>query len=301
MFLESNKLIKIKHTYLRFITITFVAAVLLLSSVARAESLRIVSLAPSATEWSNALGLSGSLVAVTEQCDFPPQVQQLPKVGAFMRTSVEQLFSKNPTDVVAVDGFPSILKRQLESKKIRVHIFSIKKLSDFSPQILRLGRAFGASEKAKIWADKFSREFAINQSSFQVSTSQGDAKPPGRNIFLVVSIQPLYVATPISWLSELFERAGYRNVLRDLSSAAQFKMEFDKISLEAALSAQADEWVTFSEDVSKSSLQQEKLSRLIGSRAPKANARFSVYPADVFTRPGPRLIEAWGRLRERTK
>lgn len=301
MFRKSNQSTNITRTEFKFVAKVVFAAVLLLSSVARAESFRIVSLAPSTTEWINALGLSGSLVAVTEQCDFPPQVQQLPKVGAFMRTSVEQLLSKNPTDVVAVDGLPSILKRQLESKKIRVHIFSIKQLSDFSPQILRLGRAFGASKKAKIWADKFSREFVSNQSSFQVSVSQPNVKSFGGNVFLVVSIQPLYVATPISWLSELFERAGYRNVVRDLSSTAQFKMEFEKISLEAALSARADEWVTFSEDVSKSSLQQEKLSRLIGPRTPKANARFTVYPADVFTRPGPRLIEAWGRLRERTK
>lgn len=42
--------------------------------------MRIVSLLPSATEIICALGLEDQLVGVTHECDFPPTVQQLPKV-----------------------------------------------------------------------------------------------------------------------------------------------------------------------------------------------------------------------------
>lgn len=42
--------------------------------------MRIVSLLPSATEIVCALGLEDQLVGVTHECDFPPSVQQLPKV-----------------------------------------------------------------------------------------------------------------------------------------------------------------------------------------------------------------------------
>ena len=42
--------------------------------------MRIVSLLPSATESLFALGLGGSLVAVTHECDFPPQARELPVV-----------------------------------------------------------------------------------------------------------------------------------------------------------------------------------------------------------------------------
>jgi iron complex transport system substrate-binding protein len=41
---------------------------------------RIVSLLPSATETVCALGLEGSLVGVTHECDYPPAVRRLPKV-----------------------------------------------------------------------------------------------------------------------------------------------------------------------------------------------------------------------------
>jgi iron complex transport system substrate-binding protein len=42
--------------------------------------MRIVSLLPSATEVICRLGLEGSLVGVTHECDYPPSVRQLPKV-----------------------------------------------------------------------------------------------------------------------------------------------------------------------------------------------------------------------------
>src|SRR5680860_1011244 len=40
--------------------------------------MRIASLVPSATEMLFALGLGGSVVAVTHECDFPPQARSLP-------------------------------------------------------------------------------------------------------------------------------------------------------------------------------------------------------------------------------
>ena len=42
--------------------------------------MRIVSLVPSATEMLFALGLGADVVAVTHECDFPPEADELPKV-----------------------------------------------------------------------------------------------------------------------------------------------------------------------------------------------------------------------------
>ena len=47
---------------------------------------RIISLAPSNTEILFALGLGDRVVAVTDYCNYPPEVQEKPRVGGFTRS-----------------------------------------------------------------------------------------------------------------------------------------------------------------------------------------------------------------------
>ena len=51
---------------------------------------RIISLAPSNTEILFALGLSDSVVAVTDYCNYPPGAQGKPKIGGFTTTNIEK-------------------------------------------------------------------------------------------------------------------------------------------------------------------------------------------------------------------
>src|SRR5207302_7178594 len=63
---------------------------------------RIVSLAPSITETLFALGAGSEVVGVSQYCDFPPQVQRLPKVGSFLTPNVEQIMALRPTLVIGL-------------------------------------------------------------------------------------------------------------------------------------------------------------------------------------------------------
>ena len=73
------------------------------------ETPRIASLLPSATEIICALGLADSLVAVTHECDYPPEVAEKPKVTA-SRISHEQMTSREIDHHVRsqLDGHGSI-------------------------------------------------------------------------------------------------------------------------------------------------------------------------------------------------
>src|ERR1700674_4282012 len=56
-----------------------------------AVPVRIVSLLPSATETLFALGLGDQLVAVTHECDFPPEAASLPIVSRSMLALEDQV------------------------------------------------------------------------------------------------------------------------------------------------------------------------------------------------------------------
>lgn len=82
------------------------------------ETLRIVSLLPSATEIVCAIGLADALVGVTHECDYPPEVASLPRLTA-SRISHETMTSAEIDHAVRsqLDGHGSIY--QLDEEKMR--------------------------------------------------------------------------------------------------------------------------------------------------------------------------------------
>jgi iron complex transport system substrate-binding protein len=262
--------------------------------------LRIVSLSPATTEWVDAFGMVDSLVGVTEQCDFPPQVKSVAKVGSFMRTSLERVLLSKPTDVVTVAGLPSILRQQLMASGVRVHVFEIHQLADFPTQIVGLGKVLDATDRAKVWAESFRTEILEFKVGERPTTDKSKtlSAAPGKSVLLLVSLQPPYVATPASWLSELFEKAGFRNGMRDSASSFKGANDFAQISLESLLKSRSDLWVTFSDQSSADEGLRQRARVMFKRGKLEKPPRVEVLSADLFNRPGPRLLEAFRRLKE---
>src|SRR6266446_6208985 len=64
---------------------------------------RIVSLAPSVTETLFAVGAGADVVGVSQYCDYPPQVRDLPRVGSFLTPNLEAIIALRPTLVVGLE------------------------------------------------------------------------------------------------------------------------------------------------------------------------------------------------------
>src|SRR5688572_20742164 len=57
---------------------------------------RIISLTPSTTEILAGVGAFSRVVAVSNDCSYPPEVKSLPRVGGWTNTNLEQLASLRP-------------------------------------------------------------------------------------------------------------------------------------------------------------------------------------------------------------
>ena len=59
---------------------------------------------PSATEVVAALGAADLLVGVDDYSKYPPEVDQLPKVGSFVQPNLEAIVRLRPTVVICTAG-----------------------------------------------------------------------------------------------------------------------------------------------------------------------------------------------------
>src|SRR5580704_10089555 len=93
-----------------------IALVLSAAALAGAPQ-RIVSAAPAITETLFALGLGDRVVGVTTHCRFPEEARKKPKIGGYLRPSLEAIVALRPDLVIAELG-PSNLVTQLAGLRI---------------------------------------------------------------------------------------------------------------------------------------------------------------------------------------
>src|ERR1700744_4387724 len=79
---------------------------------AKQKPQRIVSTAPSITEALFALSLGSAVVGVSRFCNYPPEVQKLPKVGSYIKPDPEAIARLTP-DLVILQGNPAELENRL--------------------------------------------------------------------------------------------------------------------------------------------------------------------------------------------
>ncbi|MEY4065820.1 MAG: hypothetical protein RIR26_2028 [Pseudomonadota bacterium] len=282
--LSSKKRLRGSHL-IRRMCVVVVACVVCFPAVANER--RIVSLSPATTEWVVALGLQSSLKGVTEQCDMPPSVRSLQKVGSFMRMSLERVLALHPTDVVVVDGFPEAQRRLLTSSGASVHVFGPQRLKDFPDQILAMGKALGAPEAA----GRLSSEFQN-----QLRRAEGQRDAAVQRALFFVSSEPVYLVGSASWLSDIFLLGGFENALNPTRSGELYP----RVSPESLLGLSGRHWFGFYEEENQKLAAKEKMNLLSSRWSAKGKQRafVEVLPASLFLRPGPRLWEALGALRK---
>src|SRR5258708_30671431 len=103
---------------------------------------RIVSAAPAITETLFALGLGDRVVGVTTHCRFPEEARKKPKIGGYLRPSLEAIVALRP-DLVIPERSPSNLVALLAGVKIPAVEVDFKTLPDSLASIQKIAEAAG--------------------------------------------------------------------------------------------------------------------------------------------------------------
>jgi iron complex transport system substrate-binding protein len=194
---------------MRLIIALAVAALNFTSRAMAAEPLRILSLAPAATEIIFDLGLGDSVIGVTEYCSWPPEAKSKTNVGDMMHVNMEVVLSMNP-DLVVISNMNEHEKKQLEALGCKVAVVYQDDFGQICDSMLRVGEACGVPDAA---------EKRVEELRGAVRTlSAGLPRGGDRRVLIVVgrdtddsSFKKVYVAGARSFYEELLDDAGAVN------------------------------------------------------------------------------------------
>ena len=242
---------------------------------------RIVSTAPMATEILFALGVGERVVAVTDQCNYPPETRGLPRIGGWFNPSLEKTLAAEPDLVIASRGNPSDLLGALRKSGCPVFSVDPQTLEDIFTAIGDIGAATGEEEAAAaLIAEMRGR---LDEVARRLADVPDQARPTA---FMFLQVAPLWTAGSRTFQDDAMRAAGARNI-------AAAKVGFVPYSMEMLLAADPDFLLLSTMEGNPEWMKREVLAKSAFRRLSAArNDRLVVLEADPIMRPGPRIVEA---------
>jgi iron complex transport system substrate-binding protein len=246
---------------------------------------RIVSLVPALTEMLFAIGAGPQVVAVSSFDDDPPEVRELPRVGALLDPDMERILSLRP-DLVLTYGSQVEVEKQLERAGVRVFSYRHGGLAHIGPTMHTLGALTGRTEEAARVAASIERRLQTIKSRVA-----GRPRPP---TLLVMGREPaslrhLHASGGVGFLHDLLTLAGGSNVFADI------KRESVNASSEMLI-ARAPEVVLdlqYARQLTPQDIEQERaVWKQLPSIPAVRNGRVLLLFGDHLVVPGPRIASA---------
>lgn len=170
---------------------------------------RIVSLSPATTELLFDLGAGNLLVGRTRYCQDPPEALDIPSVGEGFDPNIEAVLARRPDLVVLYhSAVNSTAASRLRAMGIATVSLRIDRLADLS----RAARLLGSALHREARADSLISKLQVQLDSLRAAVN-GREKP---SVAVVVWDNPPIVIGGGSFLSEIVELAGARNVFADI-------------------------------------------------------------------------------------
>ncbi len=270
--------------------------------------MRIASLVPSATEMLFALGLGGDVVAVTHECDFPPEAQELPhltatvlpeglsagEIDAAVKSVVgegralysldeerlaelapELIVTQAVCDVCAVSFEDVVAVAARLPGQPRVVQQDPSSLAEVLEDVSRLGAATGAEERAR----ELRMELEGRLDAVRAAV-EGAAAP---RVIALEWLDPPFVGG--HWIPEMIAIAGGEDV------AGRAGAKSPQVEWEALGTLEPDVVVAmpcgwYVEDSRAQAEEHRGRIEALG-----ANRVFAVDAASTYSRPGPRLVD----------
>ncbi len=219
---------------------------------------RIVSLSPETTEMIYFLGAEDRLVAVSKQCNYPPEALVKPKIGGYSDFSPEAVAAFAPDLIIAsFRGSPKGAVELLARSGLAVYAVAVTRLSDMTTAYKRLAAALYAQGSPEL-AEMSLKIDAAADATLKAAKEFGESADAskGRKTLVTLQSSPLFVVGGENLLDDFFKLLKFEN-------AAKSQKGYPLYSAEKAVSDKPDYvfYISFAGDENKG-IEALALSRL---------------------------------------
>ncbi|MBA9079027.1 helical backbone metal receptor [Rufibacter quisquiliarum] len=244
---------------------------------------RILGLAPSMTEMLFAVADTGTIIARTQNCDYPAAALAKPVLNNYPM-DYERLLALNPQVVFATEGIISAeVAAQVEKLHIPIYYQAYDSVADVLRGIRDLGRLLQREEQANAVADSLQLRLKA------LAADSGRAPKP--RVLAITWRDPIYVYGRNTILTDKLSFAGARNAVEE-----KFAQAFPALTREYILKMNPDVIIGGSFDHYEKtffSLYPE-LRRINAYK----NKRIFDVTDDLLARPSPRVVQSIEELKK---
>ncbi|MGC9052939.1 MAG: ABC transporter substrate-binding protein [Candidatus Hydrogenedens sp.] len=243
----------------------------------------IVSIGPNITEIIFALGANQQLKGIGDFDDYPPETQNINRIGSYLSPNLEKITALKPATLIVSGEIPQLkeLSQQLGIQYYPVPMDTLQQIYD---GIIVIGEITHTSNKAK----NLVTEMKNNFQKLEEITKNLEPVPT----LLVVGREPrdlssIQIAGGQSFLSEILKSAGGKNVYEDSTQ------NYLEISAEQVLSKAPEVIIEFrcGENLTQKQLDTLFLDwKALDSVPGIQKSRIYFILESYGMRPGPRVV-----------
>ena len=244
---------------------------------------RIIALYGAYNEILAGMGLESRLVGRTKADVSPPSIVSRPSIGTHMRPNIEMVIGLRPDLIIQGAGRKEAMMpvNQLLNEGLTVAVFNPTGFSDLFSVIERIGVLVGEQSTAM-------NLVAALRGRLDTVAKRLAATPSRPKIFFEVRYPDILSAGTNSMVNDIIERAGGSNCV-------SVNKKLVRMSIETLIACNPDFYVVQQGPMNRNPVQPAERPHFTVLQAVR-NGRVMTVDEQVFSRPGPRSVEAVEQL-----
>ncbi len=239
---------------------------------------KIVSLAPNLTELLFSLNVGNKIVGNTKYCNFPEESKNIEKVGDLLTVDTEKIISLQPDIVfITVEGNSKFDYNKLKQLGLKVFVSNPRNYKGIKKTLSDMSKILGKEKVADSLINNWDLRIEKVKKTHNIIISQ--------TVLFLVSTNPIFTVGKNSFMNEILSFAGLKNI------AADKDINYPLLNREEIVKRDPDYILLYETNTNKIDELLKNYPEWNTIRAVINNRIFYVN-ADLFSRPGPRFVDA---------